>query len=409
MGDRDDAVAGLSQYPPIPEQGLTTVLAGWAGRGSLFEALTAPRDEREERQWSSSDIRQRANRVLLAILEPDLERWPRRIAEWLDYLPAAKAHTRTVKRFPFSGVAWAQSRREFGWPPAAFVGKESSRSADMLAVQVLRWCAEELGRIWEGNETGSADFGFGASQQVTTVIGLLQHEPMSHSTPLTPTKADLRALRREGAPWGSVSNVAHILLEAEQSNEFLTHQLLLPDAELRWRLFHLATLGVLLSALRDSNCRITSLRPLSARSGAPNYQIVDPDGIHYFLWFEASGVWQHQSQSSPYMEVTSGLRKAPRSNGADLLLLNPEQSALVIECKYTWNAEVVAREGYYQAMAYGVEARSRLAESVTAVVVGPETVVSGSTFVNVSIGNVGIIPPSELSGIVDKFLHATKA
>src|ERR1039457_2502690 len=134
MGERNDEGAGLTSFPPIPDAGLAAVLASWIGRGSLFEALSVPLEEREVRRWTSSDVRVRANRVLLSLLEPALSRWPMRTSEWLDYLPASKKHTRVVEQVPFAGVAWAESRRRFGWPPTAFVGREVERGADMLAV-----------------------------------------------------------------------------------------------------------------------------------------------------------------------------------------------------------------------------------------------------------------------------------
>lgn len=408
MGDGDDTGAGLTRFPPIPEAGLAAVLASWMGRGSLFEALSVPLDEREVRQWTSADVRQRANRILLPILEPALRRWPGRVGEWLDCLPASKSHTRVVKQFPFPGVAWAQSRRSFGWPPSAFVGKESERGADMLAVQVLRWCADRLKQIWADNLSISPDLKFESTDQLTSLLSLLEHEPLSSASAMAPTRPDLMALKREGAPWGSVANVAHVLLEAERSTDFLMYELLMPDDDIRWRLFHLATLGVLLVTLREAGCQITSMRPISARSGSPNYEVVAPGGVRYSLWFEASGVWSYLGKSSPFVEATSGITQARRSNGADLLLLDPGRRALVIECKYSWNAENVARDGYYQAMAYGVEARSRLADVVVAVAVGPETVLSGRSFTNVSIGRVGTVPPSALASVVGEFLRTSR-
>ncbi|MER5610752.1 hypothetical protein [Streptomyces sp. NPDC002215] len=179
----------------------------------------------------------------------------------------------------------------------------------------------------------------------------------------------------------------------------------MPDDEIRWRLFHLATLGVLLSALHEAGCQITSLRPLSPKSGGPNYKVLSPRGELHLLWFEASGVWSYFGKPSPFIEATSGISQARRSNGADLLLLMPDRRALILECKYSWNQDVVARDGYYQAMAYGAEVRSRLADVVVAAAVGPESVVSVSSFTNLSIGRVGTVPPSGLTSLVNEFLN----
>jgi hypothetical protein len=116
-------------------------------------------------------------------------------------------------------------------------------------------------------------------------------------------------------------------------------------------------------------------------------------------------VWSYSGKPSPFVEATSGISHARRSNGADLLLLMPDRRALVLECKYSWDQNFVARNGYYQAMAYGTEARSYLAEVVVAVVVGPESVVSTSSFTNLSIGRVGTVPPSALASLADEFLN----
>ena len=404
MGDQDDSSTRLIGFPPIPRAGLAEVLASWTGRGSLYEALSVPLDARDDRRWTSADVQQRANRVLLSKLEPALRRWPKRTGEWLDHLPASKSRTRVVKPFPFAGVAWAQSRRSYGWPPSAFVGKESERGADMLAVQVLRWCADRLDPIWADSLSVSPDLTFGATAQVKSVLKLLEHEPLSSASAIAPTRSDLTALRREGAPWGSVAAVAQVLLNAERSTDFLLYELLIPDDEIRWRLFHLAVLGVLLMALRDAGCSVTSSRPLSAKSGSPNYDVVASDGGWYGLWFEASGVWGHLGQQSPFVEATRGIDSRHRSNGADLLLLAPGRQALVIECKYSWNTDNVARAGYYQAMAYGVEVRSRLADVVLSIAVGPEIVVPQASHADVSFGRVATAPPSALAPIVDGFL-----
>jgi hypothetical protein len=404
MGGSDDAVAGLTSFPPIPEAGLASVLASWSGRGSLFEALSAPQGDVDERQWNSLDVRRRANRILLAYIEPTLVRWPRRIADWLDYLPASKTRRRITLPSPFAGVAWAESRRRFGWPPSEFVGKEAQRGADMLAVQVLRWCSDKLGEIWSDSRALSPEQDSAAADQLGALEALLCKEPLLSATPLMPTRADLTALRREGAPWGSVATVAHELVEAEHSLDFLLQRLLIPDDEIRWRLFHLAVLGTVLEALRSAGCRLVSRRPLSPRSGDPNYEVTTPNGETYLLWFEASGVWSYMGSSSPFVEATRAVNKARRRNGADLLLLLPDERAFIVECKYSWNADIVARDGYYQAMAYAAEIRSRLAAEVCALAVGPEGTVSGSEFTSVVVGRVGTASPSALAEVIRNFM-----
>lgn len=80
---------------------------------------------------------------------------------------------------------------------------------------------------------------------------------------------------------------------------------------------------------------------------------------------------------------------------------------MVIECKYSWNQDIVARSGYYQAMAYGSEVRSRLADDVISVAVGPESVVSTASFASLNVGRVGTVPPSALASLVHDFIDRT--
>ena len=122
---------------------------------------------------------------------------------------------------------------------------------------------------------------------------------------------------------------------------------------------------MLLVSLREAGCTINSLRPLSPDSCGPAYKIADPYGRGWDLWFKASGVWHYSEALSPYVEATLGLPGASRALGADLLLICTGAHALIVECKYSAFQEVVARDGYYQAMTYATEIRSRLATDVT--------------------------------------------
>lgn len=405
MGDADDPRPGLSGYPAVPEEGLAAVLSSWTGRGSLYEALSVPADETDPRRWSESDVRTRANRVLFSLLEPALARWPSRASYWLDLLPATKVRTEEVRTHPFSGVAWAQSRRAYGWPPSAFVGKSSTREVDTLAVQVLRWTIERLQQVWADAVSLAPDLHSSSADPLAAALQLLAHEPLATVHPAAPARSDLVALKREGAPWGAVAEVAKLLHDAEASSDFLVHQLLMPDDDIRWRLFHLGTFGVLLATLRAEGCQVVSKRPISASSGAPNYVVRTPAGEDYQLWFEASGVWAELDMVSPFVEATSSVRRATRTNGADILMLSPGRKALVVECKYSWNADFVARNGYYQAVAYGAEARSRFATEVISAAVGPDGVVNGTSSASLHFGRVVTTSPSGLPAIVRELLQ----
>jgi hypothetical protein len=406
MGEGNDEGARLIDAPAIPSDGLAVVLASWSGRGTLFDALSVPFDQREARQWSSADVRLRTSRILLARLEPLLFRWPTRTAQWLDHLPATKTHLRVIRSSPFAGVDWVDTRLKFGWPANSFIGKEAERGADMLVAQVLRWCVDRLWQIWCDVGQAVHELGFGPVAQVLSAVSLLAHEPLASAGPIRPKRSDLIALRREGSPWGSVADVAHQLLDSENSLDHLVYEVLMPDEEMRWRLFHLAILGLVIKALKSSGCSIISLRPLSPKSLGPNYEVKVAGGALYSLWFEASNVWAHLDRFSPFVEATRGMRSAPRSNGADILLLEPDKKALIIECKYSSSQDFVARNGYYQAVAYAAEAHARFAKQVTSLAVGPESTVGSASFTRLDSGLVGTVPPSAIDALVNDFLNA---
>jgi hypothetical protein len=86
------------------------------------------------------------------------------------------------------------------------------------------------------------------------------------------------------------------------------------------------------------------------------------------------------------------------------MLICGDVRALIFECKYSNDPEVVARGGYYQAMTYATEIRSRLAEKVTSFAIGPEGIVRFASFTATPIGIVGTSPPSGLQSIVQEVL-----
>lgn len=395
----------MSSNPPIPESGLAEVLSTWSGRGYLWDALVVPEDIFDERKWTAADLLCRAHRVLLERVVPALARWPARLATWVDLLPAAKSHARMVRDVPFSGVSWTATRSRFGWPPDAFVGREAERSADMLIVTTLKWTLENLAIVRANAVRAYPDVDLDIRPQLDTAMTLLRTEPMVSAGGTLPGRPEIMALRSEGAPWGAVADVADELRAVESSVNELAWRLLIPDDAIRWRLFHLAVLGILLASLRDLDCSVKSLRPLGWSNG-PAYKVTDSLGRSWDLWFEASGVWSYEKVPAPYTEATRGIQGAGRSLGADLLLLRPGDDALIIECKYSTNPEVVGRYGYYQATTYATEVRSRLARNVTSAVVGPEGVVAARGTTLTVAGNIQTIPPSAMPILVREFLKS---
>lgn len=404
MGDADDPLARVISPPPIPEDGLAEVLGTWAGRGYLWDALAVPVAVRGERQWSRRDLLRRAHRVLLDRVSPALARWPSRLGGWIDALPASRSHALVERLAPFSGVSWVDTRRRFGWPPTKFIGREAERGADTLLVTTLRWTVEYLVKVRGDAARAFPNVDEAIRDQLDAAAALLDVEPVAAAVGLMPGHPEIMALRHEGRPWNAVADVADEFRAVESSVADLAWRLILPDEEIRWRLFHLAVLGVLLRALRDAGCTITSHRPLAGAAAAPNYTLTDAKGLAWDLWFEAAGLWKYEGEDSPYVEAVQGVPGAGRELGADLLLIQPGGSALIVECKYSSNPETVARDGYHQAVTYATEIHSRVGGKITSIVVGPEGVVTTAAFTKLSVGRVGIIPPSCLAAEVSAFL-----
>jgi hypothetical protein len=212
------------------------------------------------------------------------------------------------------------------------------------------------------------------------------------------------AIRRAGTPWGIVSDIANELALLDAAPYTLATELLAPDDGIRWRLFHLGVLGEVLQAARSFGCIVRSCGPLRPGGGRPSFELEHSQGGKLDLWFEGAGIWQAMGLRSPYAEATAGIALKERTLGADLLLARPDGAFLVIECKYSTNPDFVARNGYYQAVTYAAELASRASGKITAIAVGPEGVVERQGFTDLSVGQVGIGPPSAIPEVLRSFL-----
>lgn len=389
---------------PVPEEGLDEVLAAWSGRGQLLEALTAVDDEDGERRWSPTDIRRRAHRVLLASLLPALQTWPQRTDTWLDALPAEALRHIQVLPAPAAGVSWPATMRRHGWPPATFVVRARRRVADTLLVAVLRWTLETLREVRRDALAVEPSVDLAARQQLDVAIGLLEEEPLASATSHRPARHDLTAVRREGRPWAAVATVAQELMELDVSLALWARRMVAPDPELRWRLFHLAVFGVLLRRLRETGAACISCRPLSAAAPAPAYDVRYDDGTRWDLWFEAGGLWSYYARWSPYMAATTNLPGANQPLNGDIVLVDPDRGALIIECKFSASASTVGRGGVPQLMAYMVESRTSVAPTVHGYVVAPSGVPGARTTVDAHTGRLGVTDPDQLGDVLVDFL-----
>jgi hypothetical protein len=390
--------------PPIPDRGLDEVLRSWSGPGQLWEALAAAEpEELAERRWSARDVRRRAHRILLQELTPHLARWPTDVQTWLDALPAESHQVRTETPWPGAGVSWTDTRRR-GWPPTVFVGRTRVRTAAMLLVTTLSWVLERLDLIRTDAVAVESEVDHLVRRQLDVALGLRGVDPVDAAQAIRPSAADARALASEGRPWTAVAAVARHLIELDAGGVTeLARRLVMPVSELRPRLFHLAVLGELLHQVKARGWTSVSVRPLSGASGGPAYRVERPSAAPLDLWFEAAGAWGHYKKPSPYLAATAGVAAQNRPLGADLMLLRPGHAALLVECKYSPNSEVVARGGYEQVLAYAVEALTELAPQVVSVVVGPGSVVRTPHHATTAAGRVWVASPDGVGDVLDAF------
>ena len=396
--------ARLTPPPPIPTRGLDETLRTWSGQGELWDALAAVRDPVAERDWTARDVERRAHRVLFQLLEPMVATWPSTRRTWLDALPAVSHRRRITAAVPVSGTVWSETRRS-GWPPRQFVARPRTRTADTLLVTTLRWVLEQLSTIRRSAIAPTTSEQLVARGHLDVALGLLDVEPIASVVSAAPTPSDLMAMRSAGRPWRSVAPVAGELRSLTGAGLLeLAERVVAPDGDLAWRLFHLAILGEVLHALRISGARVTSRRPLGDSLSGPAYEVLDADGRVWDLWFEAAGAWKRYNRASPYVAAAAGVPGAGHAIGTDLMLVRPDDRALLIECKYSWNPAVVARGGYEQVVAYATEAHEIAPGNVSAVVVGPAGVVATVGYADTLAGPIGIVPPDAIPAVIENAL-----
>jgi hypothetical protein len=380
----------------IPLDGLEEVLQGWSGRGQLYEALATIPGSNADIRWQHQDIEGRAHRIMLARLGPLLEAWPTSAADWLHALPAQSLRLRRISDTPQTGTDWVETRM-LGWPPEQFVVKDRSRVADQLMSTTLRWTLDQLAVIRRNAVRVERSLRELAATHVEAALSLRNQPPLDATAGMRPVRSDVEALRRSGWPWTKLAPVTDMLITT-QSEDLLTfaRQHLLPDDDIRWRLFHLAVLGMLLKTLRERGAAITSLRPLSGAASAGPAYAVQLDGRRWDLWFEAAAIWRYYGQESPYQLLTRpalGYQSTPL--GADILLIIPEEDAYAFECKYG-ETSYIARDGYLQAVAYGHELRMYHARNVSSCVVGPDSRVGHDRWLAWNDVTIGIIGPRHI-------------
>jgi len=410
---------------PIPTAGLSALLRGWSGEGlltgGLWQALAAVQadepdhhlddDESTQPQWTEHRIQARAQRVLLERLRPDLSGWPTRLGQWTDALPVVTVSRTTTARRPLRPTNWVATARRHGWPPQTFIGRLRTTTADELLISTLRWTIPQVLATARAAERLLHDVSGDIRSQLNVAGELLEYIGGAGDAP-PPLPADLRAIAGSGHPWSGLAAVAGVYVRYGQRLDELAYDLIYPDETLRWRLFHLGVLGQVLLALREHGAQVQWVAPLSGTSAGPQYAVLLPDGRQMDLWFEAAGIWRHYNEPSPYRAAVAAVTAARSGGGqpigADLLLIERGKTGLVLECKYSAHVGEVARKGYLQAVAYASELRSSLATHSWGYVVGPDTVVPGSSrtiaYAEQLSGEIGVVGPAGISELFERFL-----
>ncbi|SPE58310.1 hypothetical protein SNS2_3929 [Streptomyces netropsis] len=392
----------------VPEDGLTEVLRGWSSKAKLYAALAGITDDWTDIQWSQLDIKQRANRVLFARIVEFLNDWPTKTTVWTDALPAGSRRTRRISPNPDPGTDWVTSAVRGGWPTNEFVVNDRNRVPDQVMATTLRWTIDQIEKIRkdamkvEENSLKNA-----AKRQLDTLFAVREEPTLSSSAGTRPTPQDIAGLSRSGAPWTQLAVMAKFLADADRPNLMdFAREHLLPDDDVRWRLFHLGILGVLLKNLRVEGWKITSRRPLSgSRNEGPNYSAESPDGAIWDIWFESSRIWDHYGVKSPYLDLMAGVFMNPAQPvGADLAIIQQGVAAHLFECKYG-GADEVRRKGYHQITTYVDEALEQLVPRAQGFVVGPDDVVLNSASLTLDGSPIHIVGPRHLSTFLPTALN----
>ncbi|MEM9454952.1 MAG: hypothetical protein AAGF11_12285 [Myxococcota bacterium] len=264
----------------------------------------------------------------------------------------------------------------------------------------MKWTLVELRRIWHLAIKGGTEVDASVRRQMRTIEDVLKLPLLQSIEAEKLTTETRRSMKSEGRPWTWVVAVAEVLRALDaQALEELCQEIIVPDPELRWRLFHLGVLGALLLAIIERGGRVTSTRPIVNSSSGPVY-MVELYGSSWDLWFEAGGLWKTYNVPSPYPRAMAGLGARLRVRSPDLLLVRPKDRALILECKYSSDSGYVSK-AYEQVTAYANELRTEVVERVVGLTVAPEGVVGRGSGVETKTGRIGIIAATDLGAALD--------
>ena len=331
--------------------------------------------------WTPDEVRSRVRRVLLGLLEPCIAQWPASLRRWEQCLPAATATERMVLSSPRGRIDWISSVREHGWPPRQYVVRARHRVVGGVAIRTLAWLSAELSDALDRLDPHDAPL---LIDRITPQVRLLRtviERFADDIEPVPPSHVELRSLEASGPPWRAIAQAARLVVRATRDPEFLAFDLLEPDAELQWRLFHVSAFGFAIAGLRSAQCSVRWNMPLRGPRTGPQLSAIQPDGRSWDLWFESAGARSHYDLGpSTYTSALAGVPDTGGAIGSDILLIRPGESALILECKWSADESYVGRDGYHQVSSYVLDTLNGLARQVWGFVVGPEEVVPTTSF-----------------------------
>ncbi|AXB45820.1 hypothetical protein A4R43_27815 [Amycolatopsis albispora] len=246
---------------------------------------------------------------------------------------------------------------------------------------MFTWVAQRLPSVQRDAVGVERNLDKGVQPQLAALENAAAALGADKATPVLPDRVTLSALSRSGVLWRNTSALAELLrLEDTRDLLRLSQEQIEPDDELRSRLFHLGVLGLVLGAARQLGWQVFSLRPLSgAAEAGPAFELVDPGGASWELWFEALRIWKQAKIVEPYVAATAGVVKSGHEKTPDLLLIERKRRfAVVVECKLSSEPSYI-REGYSQVVTYLSEIRTHFADSGEAFVVGPQELIEQPT------------------------------
>ena len=371
-------------------------------------AVAASSDSGSDIMWTAADVRRRSRRVLLGLLESDIVALPDTLRQWAEYLPATVVTDRSVLRVVRGGTRWADTVRHCGWPATEYVSRRRSWSMDAVPLEALAWVSNKLSDCMDDIVTLSPEL-YRRLEQPVARLQQAASNTLGTDHKSIPERSDLLALGHSGYPWRTVAKIASLISRAERDLEFLACSLLEPDPDMESRLFHLATLGHMIAAIRLQGYAIAWKKPLGGSGDHPAVEARSPDGIKWDLWFESGkhrrfyGAPQSAYASAVASVVGAGLPLRP-----DIMLINHPHRALVIECKWSPDPSYVGRDGFHQASSYALDTLNGLAEEVWSFVVGPQEVVPVANIAAALREDMGIVLGSvsaeSIDTVISRFL-----